>query len=805
MLFRTLHSLRALLALVLVSLAFGPNSLLAEPDLPNPLIRQRADPFVLRHADGYYYFMGTVPEYDRLELRRASTLAELSAAEAKTIWRQHATGPMGSHIWAPEIHFIGDRWFIYFTAGGAEKETSWAIRIYVLENRSANPLEGEWVERGQLNTGWESFALDATTFEHRGTRYLLWAQREPVAKNGTSLYLAKMDSPVSLGGPAVRLSQPEYEWEKVRYAVNEAPAILHRNGRLFLTYSAAGTGEEYCLGMLTADENADLLDVKSWIKSPTPVFTSSADNSIFGPGHNSFTTTPDGRTDLLVYHARNYREIVGDPLHDPNRDTRVQPIAWRHDGTPDFGQPAPEKSSASARSLTNGSSLTTPGSADRWDAPHAANPILPGYYADPSLVQYDGRYFLYATLDPWGGRTLGCWESSDFKQWTFRELNWPTKTTCTSPTSRDSMVWAPSVVRARDGKFHMFVSVGSEVWTGVADHPLGPWRDANGGRPLIPATWNSTYHIIDAEAFVDDDGTAYLYWGSGWQWKNGHCFAVKLKSDLVTFDGEAQDVTPENYFEGPFMFKDNGRYYLMYSQGITVQDTYAVHYAIGQSPIGPFKEAPTSPILVTDHARNVVSPGHHAVFRHGGRAYILYHRQQIPFVPTQAYRQLCVDELTFTVEGLISKVTPSHHGPALIQGRETGRLPATAVASSSRGPLYSAARALDDNYATRWAAAENSEGAWLRLDLGHLKSIGRQELRFEYAWKTYHFTIDVSRDGETWTTAADYRSAGISGSPVVIDFPAEVRYLRIVFPENVPSDEMSIFEWTVTEGPRVSP
>jgi GH43 family beta-xylosidase/lysophospholipase L1-like esterase len=310
--------------------------------VPNPLIRQRADPHITYHRDGWYYFTATVPEYDRLELRRARTLDALANAQPATIWRKHATGPMGSHIWAPELHHIDGKWYVYFAAGGAEKDQVWQIRIYVLENSAANPLDGDWIERGQLRTNWESFALDATTFVHRGTRYLAWAQKDPKIKGNTNLYLAKMDTPTSITGPQVMISRPELPWEQIRYWVNEGPAVLVRNGRVFLTYSAAGTGAEYCLGLLTADAQSDLLDPKSWTKSPTPVFATHESNGIFGPGHNSFTTTPDGRTDLLVYHARNYREIPGDPLHDPNRHTRVQPIQWRTDGTPDFGVPAPE-------------------------------------------------------------------------------------------------------------------------------------------------------------------------------------------------------------------------------------------------------------------------------------------------------------------------------------------------------------------------------------------------------------------------------------------------------------------------------
>ena len=326
---------RAALTLLL---AFSVTGAIAAPDPVNPIVQQRADPQVTLAADGYYYFTATVPEYDRIELRRARTLGELGHAEAKVVWRRHPQGPMSANIWAPELHRVDGKWYLYFTAGRAD--APFDVRLYVLENAAANPLEGEWTERGQLKTGWESFALDATSFEVKGQRYLAWAQR-PLSstKHMTAVYIARMDSPLSIGGPAVLLTTPEYAWEKVRFDVNEAPAVMLKNGRVFMTYSASATDANYAIGMLTAKEGANLLDAASWTKSPVPVFASSAANGQYGPGHNSFTTTPDGKTDILVYHARNYRDIVGDPLHDPNRNTRAQAIAWRPDGTPDFGVP----------------------------------------------------------------------------------------------------------------------------------------------------------------------------------------------------------------------------------------------------------------------------------------------------------------------------------------------------------------------------------------------------------------------------------------------------------------------------------
>ncbi|MFD3609518.1 family 43 glycosylhydrolase [Streptomyces atroolivaceus] len=303
----------------------------------NPLVEQRADPHITRHTDGRYYFTASVPEYDRIILRSSRTLGGLSTAAETVIWTRHTTGDMAAHIWAPELHRIGGKWYIYFAAAPADD--IWKIRIWVLENPDSDPLRGSWTERGQLTTAWDTFSLDAHTFTHRGDRYLVWAQHEPGLDNNTGLFLSRMAGPLTLTGPQIRLSTPEYDWERVGFKVNEGAAVIKRNGRVFMTYSASATDANYCMGLLTADARSDLMDPASWAKSPEPVFVSSEETGQYGPGHNSFTVAEDGRTDVLVYHARPYRDITGDPLHDPNRHTRVQRFGWRPDGTPDFGVP----------------------------------------------------------------------------------------------------------------------------------------------------------------------------------------------------------------------------------------------------------------------------------------------------------------------------------------------------------------------------------------------------------------------------------------------------------------------------------
>ncbi|WP_345387770.1 family 43 glycosylhydrolase [Nonomuraea salmonea] len=304
----------------------------------NPIAARRADPHVFRHTDGYYYLTATVPEYDRIVLRRATTIQGLAGAPETVIWRRHTTGEMGAHIWAPEIHFINGKWYVYFAAGRADDV--WRIRMYVLESAAANPLTGAWTERGRITTPWDTFSLDATTFVAGGVRYLLWAQQEPGIATNSNLYIARMGAnPWTITGTVTRLTVPTLAWETRGYKVAEGPAVLQRNGRLFLTYSASATDANYCVGLLTASASADPLQAASWTKSPNPVFASNAATSQYGPGHNSFTVSEDGQSDLIVYHDRNYRDISGDPLNDPNRRTRVQKVYWRADGTPDFGIP----------------------------------------------------------------------------------------------------------------------------------------------------------------------------------------------------------------------------------------------------------------------------------------------------------------------------------------------------------------------------------------------------------------------------------------------------------------------------------
>ncbi|WNH09232.1 family 43 glycosylhydrolase [Thalassobellus suaedae] len=143
-----------------------------------PIVEQRADPFIYKHKDGYYYFTGSVPTYDCIELRRAKTIAELQNAQTFNVWQKHKSGSMSRHIWAPEIHYLDGKWYVYFAA--SEEEDIWKLRPYVLECTGQNPLNDEWIELGQMqpadddNKTFIDFSLDGTVFDHNGKRYFCY-------------------------------------------------------------------------------------------------------------------------------------------------------------------------------------------------------------------------------------------------------------------------------------------------------------------------------------------------------------------------------------------------------------------------------------------------------------------------------------------------------------------------------------------------------------------------------------------------------------------------------------------------------
>ena len=310
-----------------------------ELEYNKPWILQRADPYVYKHTDGTYYFTASIPAYDGIVLRHSDTLAGLKDAEEVRVWQKHDKGIMSEHIWAPELHYLDGKWYIYYAGG--DIDDVWAIRPYILECADQDPMTGNWVEKGKMTRAeedefsFEAFSLDGTVFENRGKHYYIWAEKVGVGKQISNLYIAEMENPCKLKTVQVLLTTPDYDWERIGFWVNDGPAVIHHDGKIYMTYSASETGAAYCMGMLSISEDADLLDPAMWKKERYPVLETNAEKGIYGPGHNSFTEDEQGNP-IMVYHARTEEKIEGNPLYNPNRHAMLMKLTWGEDGRPVF-------------------------------------------------------------------------------------------------------------------------------------------------------------------------------------------------------------------------------------------------------------------------------------------------------------------------------------------------------------------------------------------------------------------------------------------------------------------------------------
>ncbi len=300
-------------------------------DFFNPLLADGADPWVYRHADGRYYL--TVTTGDDVTLIRSDTLTGLAAGERKVVWTPPKSGPASKGLWAPELHFLRGKWYVYVAADDGENAHH---RMYVLENPAADPFAGAFVLKGKLaDPAADRWAIDGTVLDLGGRLYFIWSGWEGAEDVCQILYIAPMSDPWTLAGPRVEISRPTHPWETrgAPPAVNEGPEALVRGRTVFLIYSASGSWtDHYCLGLLTASVDADLLSPASWTKHPHPVFEGG--NGVVAPGHCSFTTSPDGTEDWLLYHAAKF------PGAGWDRSVRAQRFTWSADGTPRFGRPA---------------------------------------------------------------------------------------------------------------------------------------------------------------------------------------------------------------------------------------------------------------------------------------------------------------------------------------------------------------------------------------------------------------------------------------------------------------------------------
>ncbi|HKH62257.1 MAG TPA: glycoside hydrolase family 43 protein [Flavitalea sp.] len=311
----------------------------------NPLLPSGADPFSF-YKGGYYYYTHTTG--NRIVLWKTKNIAELKSAEQKTIFTPPQGTAYSKNIWAPEIHFIDGKWYAYFAADDGHNRNH---RMYVLENASEDPMQGDWLLKGKVADPSDKWAIDGDVFIHRKKLYMVWSGWKGDQNGQQNIYIAKMKNPWTIEGHRVQISSSTFDWEKngdikdsdsTRHVdVNEGPQLLRNGKKLFIVYSASGCWTDYyVLGLLSFSGKKNLLDSSTWKKSPQPVFKHSKENGVYAPGHNSFFKSPDGREEWILYHANS---LPGQGC-GRQRSPRAQKFTWNKDGTPYFGEPVKENS-----------------------------------------------------------------------------------------------------------------------------------------------------------------------------------------------------------------------------------------------------------------------------------------------------------------------------------------------------------------------------------------------------------------------------------------------------------------------------
>jgi GH43 family beta-xylosidase len=316
--------LLTLLAVLLLALTLGQPSANAA-SFGNPVKAQKgADPWITHHNGAYY--MVSTSWTDVITVRTSPTLGGLATAPSVQVWRGDAASRC-CNIWAPELHYLNGRWYLYYVAGQNVSDYNPTQRSHVLESAGSDPM-GPYTYRGQLNSSW---MLDPTVATINGQLYLFGSTH-----NGTqNIVAARMSNPYTVASSFRTVSTPTHDWERSGAPVNEGPEILQRGGRTFLVYSASGCWTpDYKLGQLELT-GTDPASASSWTKKPSPLFQRSDGNGVYGPGHNGFFTSPDGAESWIVYHAN---DAASDGC-DNGRTARAQKFTWNADGTPNLGTP----------------------------------------------------------------------------------------------------------------------------------------------------------------------------------------------------------------------------------------------------------------------------------------------------------------------------------------------------------------------------------------------------------------------------------------------------------------------------------
>lgn len=427
------------------------------------------------------------------------------------------------------------------------------------------------------------------------------------------------------------------------------------------------------------------------------------------------------------------------------------------------------------------------------NAPGAKNPILPGWFADPTIKKFGDTYYIYATTDnemlASGAPTV--WYSKDFKNW----YNYIMEIPSFSAQSITNF-WAPDIIEGENGKYYLYFGnceIGCNIYGYVSNSPVGPWKKLS--EKDVPVISNGypreNFPSLDAQFFTDDDGKIYSYWGTWVHYNGGYAVGEldkKNRSQMKNSTNIPLAQTPAP-FEAAYMMKKGSKYILMYSGSSCHDETYNVRYSYSNSPYGPFTPGKNNPILSTNQDQTVHGPGHHSVLKENDNYYIVYHKHDYPMTRGGLARQVCIDKMIFENDSTITTVVPSMKG---IENLVKSEVPAdiafnaktTAssfyhLKSTQYDYEYKPSYATDDNNATMWKAADNTIQQHLIIDLGSEKKVRRIMTQFEFASYYYQYQLEHSSDGKKWNLYADKSKNRMAGSPMIDDNNVTARYLKL--------------------------
>ncbi|MBZ0256629.1 glycoside hydrolase family 43 protein, partial [bacterium] len=269
-----------------------------EQTFTNPIAESGQDPWVAQQGDEYFYCFS---KRNRIWVSRAANLEDIGKATPAAVWTPPQNTMYSKELWAPELHYLGGKWYIYVAADDGDNHNH---RMFVLEGTTQNPQD-PFVFKGKVADSTDRWAIDATVLQMGDKLYSIWSGWEGDVNVQQNLYIAPMSGPLTISGPRVCISKPELDWElNGKPLINEGPEVLKNGDQVFIIYSASGSWtDDYCLGQL-ALTGEDPLDPNAWAKKPQPVF--SRTENIFGPGHASFVKSPNGKENWIVYHSARY-------------------------------------------------------------------------------------------------------------------------------------------------------------------------------------------------------------------------------------------------------------------------------------------------------------------------------------------------------------------------------------------------------------------------------------------------------------------------------------------------------------------